>query len=98
MVDLQPQVPTGKGATMATDLTDGRPAVLAFTRELRRAISAREEMIRNALHAYDHAVADRLDHATTFFRVVQQADIAYESSLQGALGCFRERVDESDGN
>jgi len=83
---------------MATDLTDGRPAVLAFTRELRRAISAREEMVQKALHAYDHAVGDRLDHATTFFRTVQLADIAYESSLQGALGCFRETIDESDGD
>jgi hypothetical protein len=83
---------------MATDLTDGRPAVLAFTRELRRAISSREEMMQKALHAYDNAVGDRLGHATTFFRVVQQADIAYESSLQVALGCFRERIDESDGD
>jgi hypothetical protein len=83
---------------MATDLTDGRAAVLAFTRELRRAISAREEKMQKALHAYDHAAGDRLDHATTFFRVVQQADTAYESSVQGALGSFRERFDESDGD
>jgi hypothetical protein len=83
---------------MATDLTDGRAAVLAFTRELRRAISAREEMMQKALHAYDHAVGDRLAHATTFFRYVQRADIAYESSVQGALGCFRERIDEADAD
>lgn len=83
---------------MATDLTDGRAAVLAFTRELRRAISAREEMMQQSLHSYDQAKGDRLDHATTFFRVVQRADIAYESSLQAALGCFRERIDESDGD
>ena len=83
---------------MATDLTDGRAAVLAFTRALRRAISAREEMMQNTLHAYDRAVGDRLDHATTFFRTVQRADSAYESSLQGALGSFRERIDEGDGD
>jgi hypothetical protein len=82
---------------MATDLTDGRAAVLAFTRELRRAISARDAAMQKALRAYDQAVGDRLDHATTFFRTVQQADIAYESSVQGALGCFHEKVDESDG-
>jgi hypothetical protein len=81
---------------MATDLTDGRAAVLAFTRELRRAISAREEVMQKALHAYDDAVGDRLDHATTFSRVVWRADIAYDSSLQEALGCFRERIDEGD--
>lgn len=83
---------------MATDLTDGRAAVLAFTRELRRTISAREEMMQKALHAYDQAVGDRLDHATSFFRVVQRADIAYESRLQGALGSFRERIDEGGGD
>ena len=83
---------------MATDLTDGRAAVLAFTRELRRAVSAREAMMQKALHAYDQAVGDRLEYATAFFRVVQRADIAYESSLQGALGCFRERIDEGDGD
>lgn len=81
---------------MATDLTDGRAAILAFTRELRRAISAREEMMQKSLHAYDQAVGDRLDHATAFFRVVEQADSAYESSLEAALGCFRERIDEGD--
>jgi hypothetical protein len=81
---------------MATDLTDGRSAVLAFTRELRRAISAREETMQKVLHAYDQAVGDRLDDATAFFRVVQRADIAYESSLQTALGCFREKIDECD--
>ena len=83
---------------MATDLTDGRAAVLAFTRELRRAISAREEMMQESLHSYDQAKGDRLDHATTFFRVVQRADIAYESSLQAARGCFRARIDEGDGD
>jgi hypothetical protein len=82
---------------MATDLVDGRAAVLAFTRELRRAISTREEMMHKALHAYDHAVGDRLDHATAFFRAVQQADSEYESSVQCALGSFHERIDESDG-
>jgi hypothetical protein len=83
---------------MATDLTDGRAAVLAFTRELRRAISAREEKMQKALRAYDHAEGDRLNHATAFFRVVQQADIAYESSVQGALESFHEKIDESDGD
>ena len=80
---------------MATDLTDGRAAVLAFTRQLRRAISARDEAMQKAQHAYDHAAGDRLNHATTLFRVVQRADTAYESSLQVALGCFRERIHES---
>jgi len=98
VVDLQPQAPAGKGAAMATDLTDGRAAMLAFARELRRAISAREEMMEEALYAYDQAAGDRLDHATAFFRVVQRADSAYESSLQGALGSFRERIDEGDGD
>jgi hypothetical protein len=83
---------------MATDPTDGRAAVLAFTRELRRAISAREEMMQKTLQAYDKAVGDRLDHATAFFRVVQRADSAYESSLQVALGCFREMIDEGDAD
>ena len=78
---------------MATDLTGGRAAVLAFTRELRHAISDREEMMQDALYAYDHAVGDRLAQATTFFRAVQRADSAYESNLQEALGCFRERID-----
>jgi hypothetical protein len=96
VVDSQPQVPTGKGAAMATELTDGRAAVLAFTRELRRAVSAREEMMQESLHAYDQAVGDRLDCATTFFRAVQRADSAYESSLQVALGSFRSRSDESN--
>ena len=83
---------------MATDLTDGRAAVLAFTRQLRRAISARDEAMQKALHAYDHGAGDRLNHATTLFRVVQRADTAYESSLQVALGCFRERIHESNGD
>jgi hypothetical protein len=83
---------------MATDLTGGRASVLTFTRELRRAICAREETMQDALHAYDHAVGDRLAQATTFFRAVQRADSAYESNLQEALGCFRERIDEGDWN
>ena len=68
---------------MATDLTDGRAAVLAFTRELRRAISVREEMMQKALHAYDQAVGDRLDHATAFFRVVQRADSPTNRACRG---------------
>jgi hypothetical protein len=92
------RLPKGKGGSaMASDLTRGKAAVLAFSRELRRAISAREETTRNALHAYDRAVGDRLDHATTFFRAVQRADSAYESSLQEALECFQERIDQGDG-
>jgi hypothetical protein len=79
---------------MATDVTGGSAAVLAFTRELRRAISDREQIMQNALYAYDQAVGDRLEHATTFFRAVQRADSAYDSSLQEALGSFRERNDE----
>ena len=49
---------------MATDLTDGRAAMLAFARELRRAISAREEMMQEALYAYDQAAGDCLDFGT----------------------------------
>jgi hypothetical protein len=82
---------------MATKHTDCSEAILALARELRHAISAREEMMQKALSAYDHAASDRFDQAAQFLRVLQQADSGYESSLQGALECFRERIEEGDG-
>jgi len=83
---------------MGTELTEGREAMLALARQLRRAVSARQAMMQTALYAYDHAAGDRCDQATRFLRVVQRADSGYESSLQVALDCFRERIEESQGS
>jgi hypothetical protein len=82
---------------MATEHTGPSEAILALARHLRLAISARQAMMQEALHAYDHAAGDRLDQATTFLRSVQRADLAYESSSQGALECFRESFEETQG-
>jgi hypothetical protein len=82
---------------MATELTGGSEAVLALARQLRHAISGRQEMIQRALDAYDHAVDDRLDRAANFLRAVQRADSAYESSSQEALECFHERIEGGEG-
>jgi hypothetical protein len=82
---------------MATEPTRGSEALLAFARELRRAISVRRETMQKGLDVYDHATGDRLDQAAKFLRSVQLADSAYESSVQDALECFREEIEESPG-
>jgi uncharacterized Ntn-hydrolase superfamily protein len=83
---------------MATELTAGSEAVLALAREFRHAVSTRQEVLQNALHAYDRAAGNRCDQAANFLRIVQRADRAYESSSQEALKCFRERLDQHHGD
>jgi hypothetical protein len=81
---------------MATDLRDGRAAVLAFTRELRRPISAREELMQKALHAYRPGRRRSLGprHRVLSSRSASGLRVPSELagvSLQGALKSFRER-------
>ena len=77
-------------------MTSGRSgeAVLALARELRHAVSARQDATGDALHAYNHVGGQRLDYAAAFLKATQRADSAYEESSREALQSYRERIQQ----
>jgi hypothetical protein len=70
-------------------------AVLALARHFRHAVATRQEIMEQALHAYNHAGGDRLDYAATFLKTIQRADAAYEESSREALETYRESVERN---
>jgi hypothetical protein len=75
---------------MARSEKGGREAMLTLARELRRALSERQEMLESVLDTYDEAVGNRGDHAAALVRAVQAADSAYEARVGEALKAYRE--------
>jgi hypothetical protein len=69
-------------------------AILALARELRHAVSTRQETMQNALVAYNHAGGHRLDYAASFLQAIQRADAAYEERSSEALRAYRERIEQ----
>jgi hypothetical protein len=69
-------------------------AILALARELRHAVSTRQETMQGALIAYNHAGGHRLDYAASFLQTIQRADAAYEERSSEALRAYRERIEQ----
>jgi hypothetical protein len=69
-------------------------AILALARELRHAVSTRQETMEQALYAYNHAGGHRLDYAGAFLKTMQRADAAYEESSREALETYRESFEQ----
>jgi hypothetical protein len=69
-------------------------AILALARELRHAVSNRQETMQGALVAYNHAGGHRLDYAASFLQTMQRADAAYEERSREALRAYRESVEQ----
>jgi hypothetical protein len=74
--------------------TEHASAILALARELRHAVSRRQEIMEQALHAYNHVGGDRLDYAAAFLKAMQRADAAYEERSREALQTYRERFEQ----
>lgn len=76
-----------------TSERSGAKAVLALARELRHAVSTRQQTMEGALRAYNHAGGDRLDYATAFLKTMQHADVEFEERSREAFQAYRDTID-----